>query len=213
MVGEMMMVTVGLNNQVRQLYTNYEDIYVPLCTGSIHMWWGLSAVPIWTDEQEVHVLELLGRNAWLNSSPEDEQSAYLLCGTFRCKQFSLDGTEFYTASTVSALRKNTKGKLCVQQIFVLYFPPPHLFCSSYLPAFHAISFTKPFPSLGLGNWLRWQSNLFSSRCHTKRAQWEDMEGNCIWPREWQISDRELNKSAQVLSKIPPLEFVRQEFQC
>lgn len=29
MVGEMMMVTVGLNNQVRQLYTNYEDIYVP----------------------------------------------------------------------------------------------------------------------------------------------------------------------------------------
>jgi len=38
MVGEMMMVTVGLNNQVRQLYTSYEDIYVPLCTGNIHTW-------------------------------------------------------------------------------------------------------------------------------------------------------------------------------
>lgn len=32
-------------------------------------------MPIWTAEQEVHVLELLGRHAWLNSSPEDEQSA------------------------------------------------------------------------------------------------------------------------------------------
>lgn len=38
MVGEMMMVTVGLNNQVRQLYTKYENIYVPLCRGSIHTW-------------------------------------------------------------------------------------------------------------------------------------------------------------------------------
>lgn len=29
-----------------------------------------------------------------------------------------------------------------------------------------------------------------------------MEGNCVWPRERQISDRELNKSAQVRSERP-----------
>lgn len=29
MVGEMMMVTVGLNNQVRELGNNWEDIYIP----------------------------------------------------------------------------------------------------------------------------------------------------------------------------------------
>lgn len=148
MVGEMMMVTVGLNNQVRQLYSSCEGVCVPRCTGSIHTWPGVSAVPIWT---EVPVLELLGRNAWLNSSPEENSLRVSCIGTFRCKQFSLDGPEFYTASTVSALRKNTKGNCCVQQIFGLNFPPLRLPCSWYLPAFHAMSFTKAFPSLGLGN--------------------------------------------------------------
>lgn len=65
------------------------------------MWQGLSAVPIWTAEQEIHMPELLGREAWLNSSPEDEQSSSLLYGTVRCQQFSRDGREFYTASPVS----------------------------------------------------------------------------------------------------------------
>lgn len=105
-------------------------------------------MPLWTAEQKVYVLKLLGGNVWLNSSPEHEQSARLLYGTFRCKQFSPDGTEFHTTSTVSALEKNTKGKRFVQQIFVLYFPQLHLSCSWCPPAFHAISFTLSFPRSG-----------------------------------------------------------------
>lgn len=35
-------------------------------------------MPIWTAEQEVRVLELLGRNTWLNSSPEDN-SQHVSC--------------------------------------------------------------------------------------------------------------------------------------
>lgn len=37
MVGDMMMVNVGLNNQVRHLYTSCEVICVPVCADSIHV--------------------------------------------------------------------------------------------------------------------------------------------------------------------------------
>lgn len=34
-------------------------------------------MPLWTAGQEVHVLELLGGNAWLNSSPEDNSMSHV----------------------------------------------------------------------------------------------------------------------------------------
>lgn len=112
--------------------------------------------------------------------------------------------------SISIKKEHKRKKLCPAD-FCAVFSTTASFCNWYLPAFHGISFTKPFPSLGLGNRLRWQSNLFSSGCHTKWAQWEDMEGNCIWPREWQISDWELNKSAQVLIKIPAQDLYSKSF--
>lgn len=138
------------------------------------------------------------------------QPARVLYGTGRCRCF---GTEFCFASTVSALRKSTKGKCCVQQFSVLNSAVLHPFLYLIPTAFQATSFTKPFPSLGVGNRLRWQSDLFSTRYHTKWAQWEDMEGNCVWQRQWQISDWELNKSAQVLHEIPAQDFVQQGLPC
>lgn len=148
--------------------------------------------------KRVHVTELLGSNAWLCSS--EDSSQHIACVTHSCLLVMVQN--FDIATTASAVNKNRKGKCWVWQIFTVNFPVLHLFCKQYPATFHAVSFTKPFPSLGLGNWLWWQSNLFSPRCHAKWAQWEDVEGNCLWSREWQISDGELNKSAQVLRKIP-----------
>lgn len=171
----------------------------------------LSAVPIWTAEQEIHVLELLGKKAWLHSSPE-YNSQPVSHVRHSGSGFSWWYWISYCIYSISSKEKQ-KGKMLSLSGFCTEFSTTAPFCTCSFPAFHAISFTKPFPSLGLGNWLWWQSNLLSPRCHTKWAQWEDVESNCMRPREWQISDWELNKSAQVRSKIPAWDSICQEFQC
>lgn len=144
MVGEMMMVTVGLNNQVRELGSSWEGIYIPLCTGTAHTWWGLSAVPIGLAGQRA-----LGLNCWegkgLNSAIVHLKVTASTCLVWHREVQTGFGTEFCSASTVSALRKNTKGKYCIQQFSVLNSAPLHLFCIWYLLHSKPLPSPRPFP--------------------------------------------------------------------
>lgn len=99
----------------------------PSSAGAVHTWGGLSAVPVGLAGQKDPGFKLLGGKEAELCSSDLKVTASTGLVWHREVQTGF-GTEFCSASTVSALRKNTKGKCCVQQFSVLNSAPLHLFC-------------------------------------------------------------------------------------